>query len=371
MKRIIIIISVLIFCSVFCLTSGAQQRDVIQMAILLDTSNSMDGLIDQTKASLWKIVNELARGKRNNNMPRIEVALFEYGKDSIPEGEGHIRLIVPLTADLDQVSEELFRLTTNGGDEFCGKVIGSAVHSLQWDRSKNVYKVIFIAGNEPFTQGDVNYRNTCREAAKTGIIVNTIYCGSFQEGVQTGWKDGADLADGSYMNIDQNRQIADIRAPQDEEILKLNGELNATYIAYGSSGQEKKERQAAQDANSASMANESAVQRAMAKSAPVYSNESWDLVDRAKQDSSIIEKLKDEELSPEMKKMNKEERLVFVEKKRKERDAIQTRIQKLSEERRVYVEKEMKKNAENSTLDDVVIGAVRTQAMKKGYSFGK
>src|SRR4030095_9928908 len=35
----------------------------IMMALLLDTSNSMDGLIDQAKSQLWKIVNELHEAK--------------------------------------------------------------------------------------------------------------------------------------------------------------------------------------------------------------------------------------------------------------------------------------------------------------------
>ena len=37
----------------------------IQLALLLDTSNSMDGLIDQAKSQLWKIVNELATSKKD------------------------------------------------------------------------------------------------------------------------------------------------------------------------------------------------------------------------------------------------------------------------------------------------------------------
>jgi hypothetical protein len=35
----------------------------IMIALLLDTSNSMDGLIDQAKSQLWKIVNEVAAAK--------------------------------------------------------------------------------------------------------------------------------------------------------------------------------------------------------------------------------------------------------------------------------------------------------------------
>ena len=35
-------------------------KQFIKVALLLDTSNSMDGLIDQAKAQLWDVVNELS-----------------------------------------------------------------------------------------------------------------------------------------------------------------------------------------------------------------------------------------------------------------------------------------------------------------------
>src|SRR5438045_3476712 len=38
----------------------AVEKPKIQMAVLLDTSNSMDGLIGQARTQLWKIVNEFA-----------------------------------------------------------------------------------------------------------------------------------------------------------------------------------------------------------------------------------------------------------------------------------------------------------------------
>ena len=48
----------------------------IMFALLLDTSNSMDGLIDQAKAQLWKIVNEVAAAKgADGNPPNIKIAL--------------------------------------------------------------------------------------------------------------------------------------------------------------------------------------------------------------------------------------------------------------------------------------------------------
>ncbi len=61
----------------------------IQLAILLDTSGSMDGLIDQAKSRLWKIVNELAAARKHGRAPRLQVALYEYGQNSIPAAAGY------------------------------------------------------------------------------------------------------------------------------------------------------------------------------------------------------------------------------------------------------------------------------------------
>ena len=55
----------------------------VQIAILLDTSNSMDGLIAQAKTQLWNVVNEFVRARKDGRPPAIQVALFEYGKQSL------------------------------------------------------------------------------------------------------------------------------------------------------------------------------------------------------------------------------------------------------------------------------------------------
>ncbi len=388
MKRMIMIMNVLVFVMIIVMVSsgtiawsqpqanpGAKKtgKPMIQMAILLDTSNSMDGLIDQAKSQLWKIVNELALAKKDGQSPQLEVALYEYGNDSLPASEGHIRLVVPLSTDLDKISDELFKLKTNGGNEYCGQVIGNAIRQLQWSKNNDYFKVIFIAGNEPFTQGGTDYKNTCKESISKGIIVNTIFCGDLQEGIQTSWKDGALRADGKYMNIDQNQKIVEIEAPQDKEIITLGEKLNETYIAYGKKGMEKKEMQAEQDSNAASVGAGSSVQRSVAKASSNYVNTAWDLVDAEKEGSVKVEELKDDELPAEMKKMSKAERKAYVDKKMKERKTIQDKISNLRKERDKYVIQKQKQMAASglNTLDAVIIKAIRDQAEQKKYAFEK
>src|SRR5688572_11377607 len=104
----------------------AQLARKIQVALLLDTSGSMDGLIDQAKSQLWRIVNELSAARKYGAAAKVEIALYEYGKQTVSAEQGYVRRILAFTGDLDRVSEELFALTTNGGDEYCGKAIQSA-----------------------------------------------------------------------------------------------------------------------------------------------------------------------------------------------------------------------------------------------------
>lgn len=58
-----------------------------------------------------------------------------------------------------------------------------------------------------------------------GIIVNTIHCGSESDRRNGKWCDAPLLAEGKFMTIDQNQQVAHIAAPQDAEIAKLGEEL--------------------------------------------------------------------------------------------------------------------------------------------------
>ena len=262
----------------------------------------MDGLIEQTKTQLWKIVNEMARSKRESIAISLYVALYEYGNDGLSSDEGYVRLITPLTNDLDKISEELFKLKTNGGSEYCGTVISEAIKDLKWTKNTDDYKVMFIAGNEPFTQGSVDYKDACKAAISKGIIINTIYCGSYDEGMQTNWKDGADLADGSYININQNQEVVHIATPFDDELVELGQNLNETYIAYGFEGDELKKRQEEQDTNAGSVAPSVLVERTVTKSGKQYKNESmWDLVDAEKEGVDIADIPKDQ-LPEEMQK---------------------------------------------------------------------
>jgi len=341
----------------------------IMLALLLDTSNSMDGLIDQAKSQLWRIVNELAQAKcGDGSKPDIRIALYEYGNDRLPSSEGYIRLVSPLTSDLDLISEKLFGLTTNGGNEYCGYVIRTSLRQLDWSSSKADLKMIFIAGNEPFTQGEVPYRVACELAQEKDVIVNTIFCGDHTEGVRTAWKTGADITGGTYMSIEQNRRTVYISTPYDVRIDALNDELNRTYLYYGTHGKAKKELQTTQDQNAASYGQANKVERAISKSTYAYKNSSWDLVDAARDNEKVITETSEEQLPAEMKGMTIEQRKHYVQKKSAERSRIQKEIQELSVKRQEYI-KANTKTENTAMLDKALIDAIKKEAKSRNFSW--
>lgn len=346
------------------------KENKIQVALLLDTSNSMDGLIDQAKSRLWNIVNTLTTLKYNGKAPQVEIALYEYGNDGLKD-ENYIRQVAPLTQDLDLISEKLFALRTNGGSEYCGAVIRDAALNLNWDGNEKSMKLIYIAGNESFDQGKVNYKDVISSVKRKNIYTNTIFCGDRNEGIQTFWQNGALLGGGKYFNIDSNRKVIYIETPYDIRISECNTKLNDTYIYYGSHGSDYKVKQAAQDRNAEAQSVSNAVERTVAKSKKnAYKNDHWDLVDRAEKDANFMSSVKEEELPKELKGKSKEEITKAVAAKSAEREKIQKEIEELSKKRQNYIDEEMKKrgSSDSDDLGKAIEKSVLELAKKNGYS---
>lgn len=334
---------------------------LIEIAILLDNSGSMQGLIDQARARLWSIVTDLAKTAKGGKTPDLRVALYQYGQPGRP-------VLVPLSDDLDAISKALFAITIDGGEEYCGEIISRAVNELSWTPGDH-YRAIFIAGNEPFTQGGTPPAVACKAAAAKGIVVNTIHCGLAAEGQQGGWVDGARLADGESLNIDQQRQEVAIAAPQDAAIAAANTALNGTYIAYGATGAADAANQAAQDDNAAKSSPSSLAGRAMAKSAVQYRNARWDLCDAQRDGKVDLAALPEDQLPAEMRGMDAAQRAAHVQAKIAERAKLQQEIATLVAQRQSFVEEELKKRgvADGEGFGAAVRQALGKQLASKGY----
>ncbi len=348
------------------------RRPLVQIALLLDTSNSMDGLIGQAKTQLWRIVNDMAGSRCRGRSPRIEVALYEYGNSNLSAGENYIRQVLPFTNDLDNLSEKLFGLITNGGEEYCGAVIKDAVRNLAWDGRASTYKAIFIAGNEPFTQGGVDFRGSVARAVDRDIVVNTIFCGNRREGIETMWKEGADRGHGAYMTINQDDDGNVARTPYDDEIERLGGALNETYVSYGASGRASAVRQEEADRKALAAApTGAAVERSLYKAKAQYAEASsgWDAVSGVAGGSVPASALKKEDLPVEYQGLDDKKLEATLKEKAAQREKIQKELDRLGKLRAGHLAKQSA--GSRATLDQAVLDAVRNQAASKEFTFDK
>ncbi len=350
----------------FSKTENLQKDRAIRLALLLDTSNSMDGLIEQAKSQLWNIVKELSQTQYDKDKtPELYIALYEYGNDGLSVTNGYVRLVAPFTQDMDLISEKLFALRTNGGSEYCGTVIDHSLKKLDWGAAENDLRMIYIAGNEAFTQGSVDFRGVCKKALDRDIVVNTIFCGDYEEGIRISWKTGADLAEGSYMNIDKDRKTVYIPTPYDDRIEKLNLKLNDTYIPYGAKGEKYQMNQKMQDSNAAKYSQANAVDRAVFKSSKMYKAKSWDLVEAFEADEKVIKKK--DNLPEKLKGKSETEIRTYIEIQLKSREDIRKEINTTQKQREAFIQEKRSEQTEEKDLQNSMLKAIRKQAGEKGF----
>lgn len=376
-KVSLILAFLLLTSSVPAADESSKSEGKIQIAILLDVSGSMGGLISQAKGQLWTLVNELTTAERDGQKVDFEISIISYGHGGgffFGETESQqsevYTILTPLTSDIDLISESLFQLTSSGSEEPCGLVISEALKQLNWSKSKHDVKILFIAGNEEFNQGIVNYEDACRTASKMGVTVNTIYCGAEQMGIDQLWANAAKIGKGEFHTIEQDSLIRHSETYWDNKIIKYNDLVNSTYLAYGNEGKSSKERQIGQDENALDLGNAYLRDRVIFKLSPNYKNPTWDLVDKFEEDSTILSSLKIDQLPFELHGLSYEQKVRLIQKKAKQREvyfeAAQIFIDRAKAE---LAEKGIEEpKLEVRTLDRTMISTLKNQVQQAGVT---
>lgn len=353
--------------SVDAADSNRNSRPTVKLALSLDTSGSMEGLIESAKQKLWAVVNDLALAEPS---PRLEVALLSFGNDGHDPESGWVHVETPFTDDLDVVSERLFALRTNGGTEYVGRVLYRAA-GLDWGDDQRTLRLAVVAGNESADQDKaVRYRAVCADLKSRGIIVNSIYCGAPEDGIASDWREVARLAGGAFASIDQNDGMVVIPTPYDDQLGDLSDALNGTYVPLGAKGVAGAANQSAQDRNAAGLNSAAKAARAKTKSSSLYSC-AWDLVDACKAGDVKVEEISAEDLPEELQALTTGELVEHIEKLAARRAELQAQVKALSEKRDRFVREEMQRRMidESRAFDHAIRQAIRRQAEASGFSF--
>jgi len=348
--------------------TSRQDRPLIQFAICLDTSGSMQGLIDAARQKLWTITNELALAVP---APRLEVALLTFGNDGHNPERGWVATHLDFTEDLDTVSQLLFSFVTNGGTELVGRVLKVANDELSWDDSSATLRLLFVAGNESADQdGVVPFRDAARTLITRDISVSAIYCGAAEDAIAPGWREVSLCGDGHFATIDHNHGTITIETPYDKELIHLGEKLNTTYIPYGEAGRWGARNQALQDNNASLLNCDAAASRANCKATANYFC-SWDLVDLLREKQIEVTKIVITDLPKDFQSMTITEIVTHANSLQSTRSAIQAQIKELNTKRQAFLNAEMARRAitEENSFDAAIRTAIRTRARAKGFRF--
>lgn len=354
-----------------------QQETAIEVVFVLDTTGSMSGLIEGAKQKIWSIANQIAMAKPR---PTIRMGLVGY-RD---RGDAYVTTATALTEDLDQVYSDLMGYEAGGGGdgpESVNQALHEAVTGVAWtarDGGGQTLRLIYLVGDAPphmDYEQDVKYRASCEEAAKRGIIINTIQCGG-QADTTPIWQEIARLAEGEYFAIEQSGGVVAIETPYDAELGELSVRLSGTLLGYGDAAEqaaleEKREggRGIALRA-SAPAAAERAMYLARDEDGSTLGGRQ-ELVQDIADGKVELDELREEELPPELQGLMAEERREYVEQKAGERKALQAKINEVAEKRAEFVRAELERlgGGEQDAFDQKVIEALRAQAARVGIRY--
>jgi Mg-chelatase subunit ChlD len=346
--------------------AAKKPRPRVEVVFCLDTTGSMGGLIDGAKQKIWAICNQIAGGKPT---PDLKVGLVAF-RD---RGDAYITKVFDLTDDLDAVHGNIKKFQAAGGGdapESVNQALDDSVNKIKWSTDKKTLRIVFLVGDAPPHMDypdDVKYPETCKKAVERGIIINTIQCGTDAECTKY-WRDIAVKSEGSYAAIPQAGGVVAVATPYDARLAEINTELTGTTVVYGRGALRKeseKKLEAARALAPAAAADRAAFAGKSGKAA------SYDLLDAVKDKKVDLEKLKEEELPAELKKLKTpKERKEYLEKLGKKRTELNKEAVELDKKRTAYIADELKKKGKGKdSFDSNVLEMLRKQAKKHEIAY--
>lgn len=204
----------------------------IEVAFVLDTTGSMADLIDGAKKKIWSIADEIRKEKPDAD---LRFALVGY-RD---RGDVYVTDVSDLTDDLNALYGKLIAYQADGGGDWpesVNEALNTAVARLAWTRGDDVRRLVFLVGDAPphmdYVQ-DVPFTDTLKIAAREHILVNAVQAGAAPD-TELAWRSIAALGAGDYIAIPQSGNVRVVETPYDQEIYRLQLQLDLTVVPYGS-----------------------------------------------------------------------------------------------------------------------------------------
>lgn len=341
-----------------------QQEKNIEILFVIDTTGSMGGLIEGAKTKVWSIVNDVMQNQRSK--AKVKIGLVAY-RD---RGDQYVTQVTPLNENLDEVYKVLMGFKAQGGGDLPEDVrmaLRDAVKKGGWSKNTNeTNQIIFLVGDAPphdDYQDVPSTTETAKLARKQGMIINTIQCGNIP-GTDIHWRNIAQYGGGEYFAIAQNGGTVAISTPYDKDLIRLNGDLGKTYLAYGASSKRTRATTELHEVEAKIVAEAPIVaqaDRAVNKAINSYAYSSEDLIQGVENKTIDLKSIKNNELPENMQKMTLAQKEAYVNQLIKERGKLKDEILTLSKQRDAYIAKEKKNTGTVDSFDSAVSTTLKKQ----------
>ena len=352
--------------SVVCIPNLQQHvncgRRIVEVMFVLDTTGSMSGLIAGAKQKIWSIANEIVE-----NDPNAIVRMGLIGYRDI--GDAYVTKFFDLTTDIDGLYGKLLGFQANGGGdtpESVNQALYEGVTRASWTPKthggKNI-RLVFLAGDAPphmNYQQDVKYPQSIQIARDRGIKVNTLQAGRMPE-TQRVWIEMARLGDGVYAQIPQSGNVQVIKTPYDQQIHKLQRQLESTVIPYGTQRihDSYREKLASRTTTSSAATADRAVYRAKSSGKKEVVTGGGDLLAEIASGAVSVDGLEEDKLTTALRAASPEKRKRIIAERSRQRAEIDTKLNDLLTRRGQFLKEKTAAAPRSDAFDTVIRNSIR------------
>jgi Mg-chelatase subunit ChlD len=261
----------------------AQGKPHVEVVFVIDTTGSMQKTLDAMRTRIFGIWSQILTGEPRPHV-RVGVVAYRDKKDD------YVTQVTDLSEYPDAVYRTLKGLKAGGGGdtpEHVNQGLDDAVNKISWSEDKKgglkrTLRMIFVMGDaEPHMDYDdvVKYPETCKAAAKKGIVINTVACGG-SDAAKKAFDDIAKQGKGSHFVTDANGGDPLPETKHDKRLAAIHDELVKSYLPHGA--KEAQEKQLKHWAELAGLKGPEAVDRAVLEARLGVLTGEPDLVDAAR-----------------------------------------------------------------------------------------
>ncbi len=320
-------------------TPVASEKNQIDVVFAVDTTGSMGGLLEGAKRTVWSIATHIRKTDPNANLRIGLVAYRDVGDD-------YVTRPFSLTNDLDAAFTELSTYQAAGGGDTPENVdaaLDDSLHKMQWRRGAK--KLVFLVGDAPpASRGEVpTFDVLAREAARSGIIINTIRCGTDHQTAST-FQQIASLSRGEFSSIEQDGGVQQVATPYDDKLAEVSRRIDSTSIIVGDEGARRRYmgKMAAAEAAPAPAKADRAAYYATDRGPSGAGRADDDLVGGVATGMMSLDHIDEAKLPADLRGKDKAELKAEVDKRVAERTVAKKELAELAKQRAEYLEKNAK-----------------------------